>query len=236
MKLFGLLVTVLFVLLNPFVYSGDRDQQAIEAIWDIEDTAVQTVEVEMEPERNHFFTLRCDSTGIDWSVLRSSPFFFIDVYIEDLLNKKELNDPNYSGWPLEGVFTEIFFINTRVYWHKFLGGKIAHDLTHYELTNTTHPSPYPSYYRGVYSWLDFHHGDLHPHSIKIDRTSLEAEFVFHDNPITQEASVRPKYFSYKTECIKANKGEPQKWQKQINTPMDQENERKRAEIIDKRKI
>ena len=189
----------------------------------------------------HLFTLKCESEGSNWGVLTSSKnsYFYIDVHLAEPL-KDDTKMDHLLGKRSQDAFTKIYYLDKRVWWHSFVGGKIIYDLTSYELTNTTHPKPYPQIekgpYNSLYSWIDFHQGRMHPHSIVIDRISLEATFVFHDNPITLDSKVRPKYSYHKTKCDKANKGEPQKWEKEINSPLDEAIERKRQEIIKKRKI
>lgn len=187
----------------------------------------------------HLFTLKCESKGSNWSVLTSSKnsYFYIDVYINKPLKE---DSSNSMGKRSQDALTTIYYLRDRVWWHKFVGGKINYDLTTYELTNTTHPSPYPQIEKGAYdssySWIDFHQGSLHPHSIVVDRISLEATFVFHDSPITLDPNKRPEYSYHKTTCDKSRKGEPQKWEMEINSPLDESFDKKRKELIKKRKI
>ena len=191
-------------------------------------------------ELNHLFTLKCDSEGIPWYT-NEHPFHYIQVYGPEVFTNEE-KGLNYLPLSYQETKKIIYYKGThnRV-WQYEIGGNVEVSIDKYVLSNGSdfekvYNYPQDGMPKGSKTVMHTSsHQAHHPHSITIDRTTLQAEWNFHDEG-TYAQFVKPPWTHYKTDCSIVDESVPSEWEKEINTPLDDELKRKRQEIIDNRKI
>ena len=212
---------------------------------------------ENQPEKIHLVSLKCDGSQVLWyyfghSYFEHKSFYYLDVYIEEELPSK-IVDENYQR-EIESdikVHFKIFYQrdNGRVHVNENAPTrKLSFSASEYELLNGYHERhvmrDFSSKITG-YNWFLLHSG--FPHSIKINRISLIATWLFDKNRdpseiIHTKSDYDPytEFDSYESQCSIAAEGDAEKWEKEINDPLEKlwkkQNQELIEEIREKRKI
>jgi hypothetical protein len=199
-------------------------------------------------DKPHLFSLKCEGIEIPWSFFGINKNYYIDVYADiDITNET---------WKQEYTDSDLYIF------HQTNFGELAGRAYSYRMSfrGLTKVNPSDISFEWDYhsknprkltderitghQWeLGHRPGD--PHSINIDRLTLEATWKFDENDSSfiiyrnMPQSLEDPFgelIEYKSQCEIAEKGEPQRWQKEINKPFDDGMEEYQKEIYEKRKL
>ena len=192
-------------------------------------------------DKSHLFSLKCDGTNIPWLVhYDAGGDYFIDVYTTKEINFSE-NDQSWNTEETNDVQITIYYqgLHDRVWWFKFLPARMSYNPEEYELFNGSHlPSPISEYGSEIdsHSWFDSHSAG--PHSIKINRESLQATWLedISEERISKSRIDPIKYSSSISQCSKVKEGDSRLWESKVNTPLDTAIKNNQKDYIDKRKL
>ena len=203
----------------------------------------------------HLFSLKCDGSEIPWGYWGENKNYYIDVYA-DIDSAK--NDEDWSK-DETNADAYMFYQSERgpVYWHE-LGDKLVYEPDEYLLTYKAlkgfwigdHPFQNfndPDGRRVGYKYF-LGHAPSGPHSIKVNRLTLEVLWTFDENPTynrvvwLEDYGSRPfgELLKFNSKCVIAEEGGAMKWQSEINQPIEEAaeaaREDKRKEILENRKL